>query len=167
MGLQNWTCAGYLSGDKTSLNLYISMIFNWGILLRLLCFRSMQSAQTAWDHLIVRGYFAHICFEFLVWGYIIYVSPCLNLFQLFSCDVCFVSITCFHEASQSSLHHSGSTINVLLLRLQRCQLTQHILTGVLQTLTTSPITHTHTHTYTIIHEHTQDNDREGKGKREL
>lgn len=62
----------------------------------------------------------------------------------------YVSLTCLHEASQASLHHGGSAVDVLLLRLQRRQLTQHVLAGVLQTLTTSRITHTHTH------EHTQD-----------
>ena len=64
----------------------------------------------------------------------------------------YVSLTCLHEASQASLHHGGSAVDVLLLRLQRRQLTQHVLAGVLQTLTTSRITHTHTHT----HEHTRD-----------
>lgn len=55
--------------------------------------------------------------------------------------------TCFHEAPQRSLHHCSSAVDVLLLRLQSCQLAQHILTGVLQALTTNPITHTHAHNH--------------------
>ena len=67
-----------------------------------------------------------------------------------------VSLTCLHEASQASLHHGGSAVDVLLLRLQRRQLAQHVLAGVLQTLTTSRITHTHACKRTHTHEHTQD-----------
>lgn len=74
----------------------------------------------------------------------------------------YVRFTCFHEAPQWSLHHCSSAVNVLLLRLQSCQLAQHILTGVLQALTTNPITHTCKHTHIIIHEHTQDNGRQSQ-----
>lgn len=76
----------------------------------------------------------------------------------------FVCLTCFHEASQSSLHHSGSAVDVFLLRVQRCQLAHHILTGVLQTLTTSPISHTHTYTQSYMNIHRTKTSRKS-GKR--
>lgn len=77
-----------------------------------------------------------------------------NNLLIWSCLCVYVWCTCFHKASQSSLHHSSSAVDVFLLCLQCCQLAQHILAGVLQTLTTNPTHHTHTHTHTITHEHT-------------